>query len=276
MHRRREHREPRRHTNAFEAGEKRQERVRVKEARKSRRGGRWSQCQRPHDHGGCAVEHKDRSRTGLSARRRVCLRSRGDRESRKTGHRQQDWHQAGKEELLGRQRRRRRPDGQHPRRIEEGLRLGTEEGHFARCSDQAEAALHGRVLNKEREKRQRGQRPGANEHPPARWRSAPVHEPGKPQDDEHREEQEVVAVRERLHEPGTGKQRQPSTIAGLKKPMHGQEAQRHPLGGQDLQVRELPGAIWAEPVGQGGRPRGDIAHGCAAATVESAVERAKM
>ena len=77
------------------------------------------------------------------------------------------------------------------------------------------------------------------------------------QHDQHGEEQEVVAVRQRLNQPGERKHRQPPALALVQERVHAEQRQRHPLRREDLQVRQLPRTVGSEPIGQPGAARRD-------------------
>ena len=76
--------------------------------------------------------------------------------------------------------------------------------------------------------------------------ATPVDEPREPERDQQRKEQQVVAVRQRLHQPGGGKERQPAPAPVVKVGVHREERERHPLRRQHLEVRQLRRAIRRE------------------------------
>ena len=72
--------------------------------------------------------------------------------------------------------------------------------------------------------------------------------PATPQ--EHRNEDEIVAVGQPLQDPRDGEEDEPSPAAALHEAVRSEKDERDEVGGKDLQVGEVGGAIGSETVGE--------------------------
>ena len=98
----------------------------------------------------------------------------------------------------------------------------------------------------------------ARQRPPA---LASRGEPQEPEPDEHRQVEQVVPARQRLHEPAGREQHQPAASGVLEISMEPRERERHPVRGQDLDVRELRHAVRREAEREAGDERAVMAPG---------------
>ncbi len=108
------------------------------------------------------------------------------------------------------------------------------------------------VLQEHWQERQRGDDPGGHDGQPSAGRPPPVHEPRQPGRDEDREEQQKVAVRQRQQDPRHAEHHEPPPRAARQVGVQAEERERHPLRGEDLDVRELAGTVRREAERQSG------------------------
>ena len=147
------------------------------------------------------------------------------------------------------------PDAQIVWRFQHAGDVGTEADDLVNAPAQAVGVQKAPVAIEYRHQGQRGDAPGggqSRERPPLQRLP---NEPGHPQSDEHRQVNEVVPARQGLQHPGDCKQRQPAAAMVVEVPVKSRQRNRHPVGRQHLQVRELRHAIRGECERQPGKER---------------------
>ena len=142
--------------------------------------------------------------------------------------------------------------------IEKREHVGAERLDLGEVAAQIERRVHLAVLPENREYRQRGSNPGSGDF---RERLPIANEPGDPQNDQHRKEEQKVAVRERLEQPRRAKHREPSAIAAAQVLVEREQADRHPECHQGLQMRGLRDAIGIEAEDEARNHAGVVARG---------------
>ena len=211
--------------------------IRAPPARDTRVGARPERACPHHDRrGGVERKRARRARPGDLGGRRPAPRQAGEQHEK-------ECRDAGKEKVLLRRHGTRRPEPQQRRSVSERGGGRAEADHLVRHPSQAERGVDATVLEERRHQRHRGGDPhDDNRHAIAPPR-APVDEPQQPQSDQHRQEQQEIAVRGCLEEPGRGEQNQPAPAPARDIPVQRQEDRRHPLRRNHLKVPELSGAI---------------------------------
>ena len=113
------------------------------------------------------------------------------------------------------------------------------------------------VLEQYREERQRRDGPRRHDGHAAARRLPPVDEPRQPRHDEHREEQHEVAIRQRLDHPRRAEDHEPSLRPRGQVRVKAEQRERHPLRREDLEVRDLAGAVRREAEREPGADAGE-------------------
>ncbi len=88
---------------------------------------------------------------------------------------------------------------------------------------------------------------------------AASHEPQQPENDEHRQVEQVIAARQCLHDPGCGEQHEPARAPIPKIQVKRREGERHPVRRKDLDVRELRHPVRRKPEREAGDERAVVA-----------------
>ncbi len=164
---------------------------------------------------------------------------------------------AGKEKSFLRRSAGRRPERQKVRGLHERCEVAAELAHLVERAVQPQRVVDLFVVQERRHEQQGRQCEGEGERRASAPGVEPVDEPQQPEADEDREEQQIVAVRQRLQEPGGREDREPARPSLVDPCVHRKQRQRHPLRREYLQVRELARTIGRQREGESGDDAGE-------------------